>query len=129
MTTVFTKILNKEIPGHIIYEDDNFFALLDIFPKGKGHTLLIPKLEVVDLFELPDDLVSEIMVVAKKISSIIKETLEADAIKLMQNNGKAAGQEVMHYHLHIIPFYEDSSKNNDKENLEKVAERLKRAFK
>jgi histidine triad (HIT) family protein len=129
MSTIFTKILNGEIDGEILYEDNNFFAIFDINPKTKGHTLLITKGEYETLMDVPNEVVKEIMVVGKQLGASLIDTFDADGIKYMQNNGKTAGQEVPHFHLHIIPFYEDASKNKDKKDFNNLVDQFSKAIK
>ena len=124
MATIFTKILNREIPGQIVYEDGDFFAILDIHPKSSGHTLLIPKEEVANLHEVSEELGQKIIPTLQKVSKQIKEKLNADGIKIIQNNGESAGQVVMHLHFHIIPYYLDNTKALAKENLEEIAKKI-----
>lgn len=99
MASIFTKIINGEIPSHKIYEDENFYAFLDISPVQKGHTLLIPKKEVDDMFDLEDKILSELYITAKKISKAIKKEFPCNRI------GHAViGLEVPHAHMHLIPI-------------------------
>lgn len=103
---IFCKIINGDIPSRRIYEDDNFVVMMDVSPASKGHSLLLPKEHYANLFEMPDALLEELLKVAKKVAAKMKETLNADGINLLQNNGVAAGQTVFHYHMHLIPRYE-----------------------
>ena len=98
---IFCKIINKEIPSKIIYEDDVVMAFLDINPEHSGHTLAIPKKHYKDLDEIDLETLNHIMKIAKKIKILLEEKIGAKGIKLIQNNGTL--QEVKHYHLHIIP--------------------------
>ncbi|MCL2372337.1 MAG: HIT family protein [Defluviitaleaceae bacterium] len=103
MDCIFCKIIAGEIPSFKLYEDDNFIAILDRFPASPGHALIIPKRHAVDLFELTPAEAAAILPLAQKLGGKIKSILGADGLKIMQNNGSAAGQDVMHYHLHLIP--------------------------
>lgn len=128
--TIFQKIIAKEIPAHVLYEDKDFFVLLDILPVNVGHCLLITKKPYPDIFSMEDDTLSNIMPYAKKLSKLLKEALKADGVKLVQNNGAAAGQEVMHYHLHLIPGYNSKPKSlPNKTDLKALAELLDPYFK
>lgn len=102
---IFCKIANGEIPSKTLYEDVNFRVILDLGPAAKGHALILPKEHAADLYELPDETASEVLVLAKKMACTIKERLHCDGLNLIQNNGEAAGQTVSHFHLHIIPRY------------------------
>ena len=108
---IFCKIANGEIPSNTIYEDDKFRVILDNGPATKGHALVLPKEHYANLFEMPQDLLADAAVVAKKVASNIKEKLSCDGLNLVQNNGETAGQTVMHFHLHIIPRYENDGQH------------------
>jgi len=98
------------MPGHKIYEDDDFIVILDIFPATDGHALIIPKAHYTDAFELPDELSAKVLPLAKKIADAQREVLSPPGFNIVQCNGVAAGQTVFHYHLHVIPRY-DSGKD------------------
>ena len=102
---LFCKIITGEIPSAKIYEDEDTFAFLDIKPLTKGHTLVIPKKHCQDIFDIDESDAKKVIAVAKKVSEKIKGALKADGIRLSQSNGVAAGQDVMHFHLHVIPRY------------------------
>lgn len=108
---IFCKIAAGEIPSKTIYEDEDFRAILDLGPATKGHALILPKFHAANLFELPDDVASKVMVLAKKLGTQMKENLKADGLNLLQNNGEAAGQTVLHFHLHLIPRYENDGQH------------------
>jgi len=101
---IFCKISKGEIPCNKIYEDKLTLAFLDINPVNIGHTLIIPKKHFENIYDVPEDTVTHIMKVAKKISIAIKK-LGSDGINIGINNGKAAGQIVFHFHIHIIPRF------------------------
>ncbi|MBW3002393.1 HIT family protein [Candidatus Woesearchaeota archaeon] len=105
---IFCKIVKGEIPCQKVYEDDKILAFLDIMPVHKGHTLVIPKEHHTDILDMPDDTLAELAKVAKKVSKAVKEATKADGFNIGQNNGAAAGQAVFHFHLHVIPRF-----NND----------------
>ena len=108
---IFCKIANGEIPTNTIYEDENFRVILDNGPATKGHALVLPKNHYADLFEIPEDVAAGAVKVAKKVAGTMKEKLSCDGLNLVQNNGEAAGQTVMHFHLHIIPRYKDDGQH------------------
>ncbi|MBO5529935.1 MAG: HIT domain-containing protein [Bacilli bacterium] len=116
---IFCKIVDKDIPAKIIYEDDLVMAYLDISPIEVGHTLIIPKTHYTDLDDISEEAINHIMKTAKIIKKRIEEKLNPDGIKLVQNNGSL--QEVKHFHLHIIPHYNDKKELN----LDEVFELLK----
>ncbi|MFA6301110.1 MAG: HIT family protein [Candidatus Paceibacterota bacterium] len=104
---IFCKIAKGEIPSTKIYEDNDFFAFLDIKPVNLGHALLIPKTHVKNLYEFPEELLSKIGPVIKKLAIAVKNGTSADGINIGMNNDKAAGQLVFHAHFHIIPRFKD----------------------
>ena len=104
---IFCKIANGEIPSKTLYEDDSFRVILDISPASKGHAIILPKNHAANLYELPDEDASKIMVVAKKVATALKNVLHCDGMNILQNNGEAAGQTVFHLHVHLIPRYEN----------------------
>ncbi|WP_044914184.1 HIT family protein [Butyrivibrio sp. WCE2006] len=122
---IFCKLANGDIPTNSIYEDDRFNIILDNGPATKGHCLILPKDHYANLFELPDDIAADAMKLAKKMAGILKEKLEADGINLVQNNGSAAGQTVNHFHLHIIPRYENDGQHILWKPTEPTTEELK----
>ncbi len=107
MDCIFCKIVKGEIPCQKVYENDKILAFLDIMPIHKGHTLVIPKEHHADILEMPDDTLAELAKTAKKISKAVKKAAKADGFNIGQNNGAAAGQAVFHFHLHIIPRFND----------------------
>ncbi len=113
MATIFTKIVSGEIPSYKIYEDDQFYAFLDINPLAKGHTLLIPKKEVDYLFDVEDALLSEMIVVAKKIAKAIEKAITCNRVGLM-----VIGLEVPHAHIHLIPILQEGDMNLSNERVE-----------
>lgn len=104
---IFCKIANGEIPSSTIYEDEDFRVFLDLSPATRGHALIVPKEHYANLFELKDELCEKAVILAKKLAERMKEVLKCDGINLIQNNGEAAGQTVFHFHLHLIPRYQD----------------------
>lgn len=104
---IFCKIANGEIPSKTIYDDENFRVILDLGPAAKGHALILPKDHYKDLFNLPDETAKGAITLAKKLGAQMMDKLNADGFNLVQNNGECAGQTVFHFHLHLIPRYED----------------------
>ena len=102
---IFCKIANGEIPSKTLYEDETFRVILDLGPAAKGHALILPKEHADNLFELSEETAGKAMVLAKKMACRLKEKLGCDGLNLVQNNGEAAGQTVMHFHMHMIPRY------------------------
>ena len=106
---IFCKIANGEIPSTTLYEDEDFRVILDLGPATRGHALLLPKNHFANLFELDDETAQKAILVAKKIAGKMKDALGADGFNLVQNNGEAAGQTVFHFHMHLIPRYENDN--------------------
>lgn len=100
---VFCQIVEKKIPSQILFENDRNLAFLDIFPVSKGHTIVIPKNHYYNLEDLPDTELNALFGTVKKISSLIYRKLDIDGYNILQNNFRAAGQVVNHFHVHIIP--------------------------
>ena len=99
MSSIFTKIIQGDIPCHKIAENEHFFAFLDIRPIAPGHTLIVPKVEIDRFFDLDNDLLSTIMPFAKPIATAIEAVVPCDRVGLM-----VAGLEVPHAHLHLVPI-------------------------
>ena len=107
--TIFAKIINGELPCHRVYEDDRVLSFLDIFPLSVGHTLVIPKEPAVTLEELSDESAAAIGRALPRICRAVLAATSTTAYNVLQNNGSAAHQVVMHVHFHIIPKYPDGS--------------------
>lgn len=120
MSSIFTKIINGEIPAYKIAENEKFFAFLDIFPLKKGHTLVIPKQEVDYIFDLEDDLLQEYMLFAKKVSSAIEKAIPCKRIGMA-----VIGLEVPHAHIHLVPLDELGDINFSNPKLKFSAEEFK----
>ena len=127
---IFCKITKGEIPSQKIYEDENFFAFLDIKPVNLGHTLLIPKTHIKNLYEFPEELLSKTGPVIKKLAIAVKNGTNADGINLGMNNDEAAGQLVFHAHFHIIPRYKDDGhvhwggKEHSADEMKKISQKI-----
>lgn len=107
--TIFAKIIAGEAPCHRVFEDDHVLAFLDIFPISRGHTLVIPKEPAVRLHELSDASAAAIGAVLPRVCRAVLRATGAVDYNILQNNGAAAHQAVMHVHFHIIPKYADGS--------------------
>lgn len=103
---IFCKIADGEIPSATIYEDEEFRVILDVGPAAKGHALILPKKHYADLIDLPEETAAHAMVLAKKVITKMKDVLKCDGYNVVQNNGRAAGQTVFHFHMHLIPRME-----------------------
>lgn len=105
MPTIFSKIIAREIPAHIVYEDDLVIAFLDISQATKGHTLVVPKAEYSNIFDVPEDLLVHTIKCAHRVSKAIKIAFQPEGLNILSNNGEVAGQTVFHFHFHLIPRY------------------------
>ncbi len=121
---IFCKIAAGEIPSTTIYEDQDFRVILDIEPASKGHALILPKEHYANLYELSDELAAKALLVAKKVITVMTDVLGCDGYNVLQNNGEAAGQTVFHFHMHLIPRYQDDNVNI-KWNPGTISEELK----
>jgi len=101
---VFCQIIRREAPASMVYEDEEVIAFLSNHPVNVGHTLVVPKKHYIDIYEFPEDEAAYIFKIAKRIAQAVKEATGVEAIRIVQNNGKDAGQIIFHLHVHIIPM-------------------------
>lgn len=120
MASIFTKIINGEIPCHKIAENNHFFAFLDIMPLATGHTLVVPKQEIDYLFDLPDELLGKLHIFAKPIAKAIQKAIPCKRI-----GTTVIGLEVPHAHLHLIPINGVSDINFERPKMEVTQDELK----
>ena len=109
---IFCKIANGEIPSRTLYEDEDFRVIMDLAPATKGHSLIMPKNHYKNIYEIADDTAAKVFPLAKKMAALMTEKLGADGFNIVQNNNEVAGQTVFHFHVHLIPRY-----NNDNQSL------------
>jgi histidine triad (HIT) family protein len=121
---IFCKIINKEIPTNIIYENDKVLAFLDISPVSLGHTLIIPKKHFVNIFDIEENYLFEIIKIAKKIALAYKKIFGIDNLQLIHNAGKHGQQEISHFHFHLIPRHEGDGINLAHIQNEKLREQF-----
>ncbi|MDO8628308.1 MAG: HIT family protein [Nanoarchaeota archaeon] len=130
---LFCKIINKELPSDVIYEDDQCLAILNIHPVTEGHTLVIPKKHSENIFDVDQQTLQHIIVVVKKVAQGLKESLHVGGINIGINNGKP-GQDIFHLHFHLMPRTPNDGlklwdgKDVNKETLKKTAEKIRKAF-
>lgn len=131
---IFCKLANGEIPTNTIYEDDEFRVIMDAAPATKGHALVLPKEHYADLYEIDSEVLGRAIQVGQKVVKHATKVLGCDGYNLLQNNGKAAGQTVFHFHLHLIPRYADMDNSQiltwpekaaDADAIQALAESLK----
>ena len=129
---IFCKIANGEIPSATLYEDEDFRVILDLGPASKGHALILPKAHAANIYELPDETAGKAMILAKHMATRLRDGLHCDGFNIVQNNGEIAGQTVFHFHMHVIPRYENGPSivswtpgNATPEELVQTAEQIK----
>ena len=106
---VFCKIISKEIPAEVLYENDHVIAVLDINPIHFGHALIVPKRHCKDFLDLPEETYHSILQAGKIVTQALVQSLNLEGYNLFSNNGTIAGQSVFHFHLHITPRYRDDN--------------------
>lgn len=104
---IFCKIIAGEIPSATIYENEEFKVILDRFPANEGHILILPKKHYANIFDMDPEVGGRLFQLAIRIASVMQKTLGLEHMNVMQNNGIVAGQTVFHFHLHLIPRYEN----------------------
>lgn len=135
---IFCKIVNGELPSAKVFENDDVLAFLDLSQITKGHTLVIPKAHADDIFQLSPETAAKLFAVVPEISAALKTTYEAKGLNIINNNGSFAGQEVFHYHLHLIPRYDKTDgikvtytshqKDYSGEDLQTIASTIRKQF-
>lgn len=105
---IFCEIIKGTIPSAKIYEDEHVLAFMDIMPVTKGHTLLIPKTHRENIYDLTEEEAAHLFSVVPKIANALKDEFKPSGMNLLQNNGASAGQAVFHFHLHLIPRYDET---------------------
>ncbi|MAF82574.1 MAG: HIT family protein [Gammaproteobacteria bacterium] len=131
---IFAKILRGELPAFTVYENDHCLAFLDVMPQSDGHTLVLPKQSAQNLFDLDDESAKHLIITVRKVAGAVRDAFSPDGIRLMQLNGEAAGQTVMHLHMHIVPCYANSTPRShaqqmaESDILEKHAAKIRAAI-
>jgi len=105
----FCKMVSREIPAVIVREDDRLLAIMDLFPATRGHMLVLPKQHIENIYLMPSDLGAHIMATAVALAKAVKQQLSLAGLNLIQSNEAKAGQTIPHFHLHILPRYNDDS--------------------
>ena len=129
----FCKIINKEVPAEIIYEDENVIAILDIHPRAPGHTMILPKIHAENILDLPEEKIEGVFRGVKKVTELLNKSLRPDGFTIGINHGKVSGQTIEHLHIHILPrWYNDNGgsvhnvvDNPPKQSLAQIANRIK----
>jgi len=127
---VFCKIVRKEAPANIVYEDDKVIAFMSIQPINVGHTLVVPKTHYDTIYAIPEDEIGYLYRIVKKMAHAVKNAVNAEGIRIVQNNGAAAGQVIFHLHTHIIPMRQDTHgihypQNRSADELEDDAQEIR----
>lgn len=127
---IFCKIVSGQLPSFRIYEDDYVSAFLDIKPIERGHTLVVPKEHYENVHEIPEELQAYLYQIVKRIADAQRKVFSPAGISVAQNNGRAAGQVIFHFHTHVIPKNSEAQDRYQatEEDLRSAAEELKRAL-
>jgi histidine triad (HIT) family protein len=131
---IFAKILRGEIPAFKVYEDDNTLAFMDVMPQSEGHTLVIPKTNARNFFDIDAESLARLITATQHVARAVQKAFTPDGMRIIQFNEPAAGQTVFHIHFHIVPCYEGRTLKGhsrdmaDKAVLAEHAERVKRAL-
>ena len=135
MECIFCAIVDGKIPSAKVYENDHVFAFMDIAPANPGHLLIIPKQHYRNIFDMPVDVGSKIMEAAVLLANAIKDALKPDGLNLFQSNEPAAFQTVFHFHLHLIPRWEEDPlrlpwkpSEGDIEEINNIADKIQQAL-
>jgi histidine triad (HIT) family protein len=132
---VFCQIINKQLPASVVYEDEQVVAFLSNRPVNEGHTLVVPKKHYENIYEISEDEAAYLFMIAKRVAHGVRDAMGAEGIRIVQNNGWAAGQVVFHLHVHVIPMkpqegfshgkaYRSPSSSRSAEALEMDAEKI-----
>lgn len=108
---IFCRIISGEIPSAVIYENSKFKVIMDIAPANKGHVLILPKEHYDNIYDIDTATAGELFELAAMTARALKSVLGCDGMNILQNNGTVAGQTVFHFHMHIIPRFEDDTVN------------------
>jgi histidine triad (HIT) family protein len=138
-TCVFCQIIRKEAPANIVYEDEQVVAFLSHRPVNVGHTLVVPKKHYVNIYEISEDEAAYLFRIVKRVASAVRGAVGAEGIRIVQNNGEAAGQVVFHLHVHIIPMkprnqfshdgdFRDPTGQRSADELKEDAEKIRRSL-
>ena len=129
---IFCSIVAGDAPATIVDEDEHTLAFMDIHPWTRGHALVIPREHHENLYDIPDETLSQVMAAAKRLGGRVREGLNADGVNLLNSTGRAAWQTVFHFHVHVIPRYDDDPlelpirpQEGDKDEIAEDAEKLR----
>jgi histidine triad (HIT) family protein len=132
---VFCEIANEDSQVSSVYEDDCVMAFLDNRPASDGHTLVIPKKHFETIYDIPDEEIAHLFKIVKKVAVAVKETVNPEGLTVIQRNGKAAGQHMVHLHVHVIPRHKgqrlltmEEIPEASREKLDKIAKIIRQHF-
>ena len=134
---IFCKIIQKQSPANFVYEDEQVAAFLSNRPVNEGHTLVVPKKHYENIYEIPDQNIAYLFKIVKRTAHAVRDAMAAEGIRVVQNNGCAAGQVIFHFHVHVIPMkphegfthgkaYRDQTQGRMPEALAVDAEKIRR---
>jgi histidine triad (HIT) family protein len=128
---IFCAIVKGDAPATKVAEDEHTIAFMDIHPWTRGHLLVIPREHHADLYDVPDDTLAQVHQAAKRLAIKVRDDLSADGVNILQSSGRAAWQTVFHFHVHVIPRYEDDPlelpvrpQEGDMDEIKQIAEQL-----
>ena len=133
MDCIFCRIIKKEIPAELVYEDSETIAILDNSPRAPGHTMILPKAHAANLIELPEKQVGPVFLTVQKVTAILQKALQPKGFTIGINHGAISGQTVSHLHIHVMPRFEGDNggtihsvvNNPPKQSLKEIAEIIK----
>lgn len=133
---LFCKIIHKEIPAQIVYDDASAVGILDIHPVSPGHTIIIPRVHAENILALPEEATKDVFSAVKAMTGRLNEKLGPDGFTIGINHGKVSGQTIDHLHIHIIPRWEGDGggsihsivNNKPTESVEEIAEKIKKVI-
>jgi len=126
----FCKIVRREAPASVVYEDEKVVAFMSIQPINIGHTLVVPKKHYKNIYEIPEEEVAYLYKIVKKVTTAVNRAVDAEGIRILQNNGEAAAQVIFHFHVHVIPMNMEHSflqhrLSRDTKALDEDAEKIR----
>jgi len=136
---VFCQIIQKQLPANVVYEDEQVVAFLSNRPVNEGHTLVVPKKHYTNIYEISKEETAYLFKIVKQVALAVRDSVAAEGIRIVQNNGEAAGQVIFHLHVHVIPMkpqegfshgkaYRSPSNSRNEDKLEMDAQKIRNFF-
>ncbi len=132
---IFCKIISGKISSTKVYEDEKFISFMDIMPANKGHLLIVPKKHCTTFADLPDDIIKEINILTQKIAKAMYTSLKPDGYNCFHNNHPAAGQVVPHFHVHVVPRYDNDGiifdwpkRKYENNEMQEISKKIKKSL-